>query len=329
MTSFKNIALSVVTLSMMFVAWVFAAAAPTGLNDEKTTGSSVTLSWNEVPNALGYYLYYGKQPAVGGDYDSEVVDLIEGTSYTVEDLSANTTYYFAVTSIDEYGSESPKSEEFMAETSGATASSGNTGGDFRVNDVTVVDDTTLSINFTRPLDTSSSASQEFMIQNAQTGKEIPVDMSQVDSSIPSSVIVVVGSELAPNTKYDITVLDIRDSEGNAIEEGINGITSFTTWSSWGSTNTPEEDIEMNSASEQEEETQEELPEDTAWEEAQSSVNLGNAGQNISRDEMDKNVTVAAEKSDTLPQTGPAEWILFMVALLIAGGVFFYQTRKVK
>ncbi len=43
MTSFKNIALSVVTLSMMFTAGVFAAAAPTGLNDEKTTGSSVTL----------------------------------------------------------------------------------------------------------------------------------------------------------------------------------------------------------------------------------------------------------------------------------------------
>ncbi len=72
-------------------------------------GQSVTLAWNadSDPAATGYTIYWG---TVSGNYvDSE--DTGTNTTVTITNLTAGTTYYFAVTAYDGVGDESSDSTE--------------------------------------------------------------------------------------------------------------------------------------------------------------------------------------------------------------------------
>ncbi len=71
--------------------------------------SQVTLAWdqNTEPDLDGYKLYYGN---ASGDY-SQVIDVGDTTMYTVTNLTAGNTYYFAVTAHDASGYESDYSNE--------------------------------------------------------------------------------------------------------------------------------------------------------------------------------------------------------------------------
>lgn len=75
------------------------------------TGVMATLSWDPVsdPSVRGYRLYYGLLPHA---YDSSV-DAGPATTYTVANLQADTTYYFAVTAYNSAG-ESGYSNEVSA-----------------------------------------------------------------------------------------------------------------------------------------------------------------------------------------------------------------------
>ena len=76
---------------------------------------NATLSWDapttntdgtELTDLAGYKVYYGTSSGV---YDN-VIDVAEGTTYTLTDISP-ATYYFAVTAYDEGENESDYSNE--------------------------------------------------------------------------------------------------------------------------------------------------------------------------------------------------------------------------
>jgi hypothetical protein len=69
---------------------------------------SVTLAWNPSlsTNIVGYNVHYG---LASGVYNS--VASVTGTNVTITGLAAGTTYYFAVTTVDALGVESPFSNE--------------------------------------------------------------------------------------------------------------------------------------------------------------------------------------------------------------------------
>jgi len=99
---------------------------PTGLGpDETTQGSSwagpvlnspvagdgqVDLSWNTVPDADGYKVYYGTVSSVYG----APVDVGNVTSYTVPELTNGTTYYFVVTAYNVTGESTNSNEQSAA-----------------------------------------------------------------------------------------------------------------------------------------------------------------------------------------------------------------------
>lgn len=58
----------------------------------RKAGKSVVLSWKDRPLAQGYNIYQ----AQGEHGDYKMIDTTENTSYTVENLTANTTYFFRV-----------------------------------------------------------------------------------------------------------------------------------------------------------------------------------------------------------------------------------------
>ena len=81
---------------------------------------SATLSWtaNSESDLAGYRVYYGTSPRTGTDpkvctmcgYTTKV-DVGNVTTYTVANLTNNTTYYFSVTAYDNSGNESAFSLE--------------------------------------------------------------------------------------------------------------------------------------------------------------------------------------------------------------------------
>ena len=74
--------------------------------------ASVTLRWqaNSEPDISGYNVYFGTQSR---DYGSPI-PAGNTTSYTVDNLTEGTTYYFALTAIDTSGNESGYSVEVVA-----------------------------------------------------------------------------------------------------------------------------------------------------------------------------------------------------------------------
>jgi hypothetical protein len=74
-------------------------------------------------DVVGYNVYYGTQ---SGHYTTEV-NAGNTTTYTVSNLQAGSTYYFAVTAYDSYGYESAYSNE-VASTAGGDSGGGGGGG---------------------------------------------------------------------------------------------------------------------------------------------------------------------------------------------------------
>lgn len=92
--------------------------APTNFRLSQTS-SSVNLSWNRVSGASGYYVCR----ALPSDDQYAVIEETTSTSYTDYDVSAGTTYYYAVAAVDangEYGDLAEKSITFNG--------SGSSGG---------------------------------------------------------------------------------------------------------------------------------------------------------------------------------------------------------
>ena len=57
---------------------------------------------------------------------------------------------------------------------------------------------------------------------------MPVTETKIDPVTPTKVIVTVGTQLDPKSSYSLTVIQAKDTTGNNIQEGVNGIKEFNT-----------------------------------------------------------------------------------------------------
>ncbi len=82
-------------------------------------GQSVVLAWSPSisTDVVGYRIYYG---TASGNYMDQVA-VGSTNSTTISDLADGATYYFAATSLDEAGNESPFSNEAIYQVPSAAA----------------------------------------------------------------------------------------------------------------------------------------------------------------------------------------------------------------
>ena len=73
----------------------------------RLTSGQVTLSWNDVPQAVGYDVHLLTTPSVTALNAIKTPDV--ASPITITDLEPGTTYYFVVTAVNESG-ESAVSE---------------------------------------------------------------------------------------------------------------------------------------------------------------------------------------------------------------------------
>ncbi len=102
-------------LSLTLISCGGSAENPTNAGTENITDKSgvATLSWlapdentdsSQLVDLAGYKIYYGEQ--ADNLTESINIDGINLTSYVIENLSSNTTYYFSITAINSQNMES-------------------------------------------------------------------------------------------------------------------------------------------------------------------------------------------------------------------------------
>jgi len=80
-------------------------ATPTGLATIPATSTSITISWNSVTEATGYYLY--RSTSSEGPFDKLDTGTLTTTSYTDDNgILTNTTYYYKVAAYNSAGESS-------------------------------------------------------------------------------------------------------------------------------------------------------------------------------------------------------------------------------
>ena len=69
---------------------------------------TVIIAWPKVPNAISYNIYWNDSPGVTKHNGKKISNV--KSPHTIEGLKRGTTYYFVITSVNEFG-ESEESEE--------------------------------------------------------------------------------------------------------------------------------------------------------------------------------------------------------------------------
>lgn len=308
-----------------------ATQAPWEIQATMTSDTSIEIDWEDVDNVLWYYIYYGESSWIWGDYDIEWVDLIESSEFTLEDLKAETRYYIAVTAVDDTWSESSPSPELEATTLNAWSEAQAVS--LRIVEASVVDDTSIEMTFSLDMESWSNAQRQFIIENIESGEEIWVDISDVVPGKPQNILAILDRKLQSSSQYKITVIDVRDINGNTIESWIDAFVNFTTpavftnvlESAW-----PQQDTTSNETSNETDmientSTNVDISENLELETVINTQNTpqgNNAGTTISTEEIAENTLNTAADNDKLPQTGPEHWILFLIAVMISTWLFY-------
>jgi hypothetical protein len=191
---------------------------------------SVTLSWDPATDNVGvagYYLYTGVNPADGdeNDYEFGSVAVENGaTSYTLENLTNNLTYYFAVTAFDAEGNES---EVYSSEVESTPEES--EVGDFTaptVSDAEALTSTLVMVEFSEEVAIPEDGASAFSLE-ATDGSLLDVIDAYV-SSDDASIVMLVTTEQIAGAQYILTAgIEITDNNGNPLESGTSDTAVFS------------------------------------------------------------------------------------------------------
>lgn len=170
---------------------------------------SVTVSWdaNTETDLEGYNVYYGLESK---NY-SDVLDVGNVNSVSLSELSADQTYFFAVTAYDLTGNESPFSDEVSATitaTDGGDANSDTT----RPKVVAVVPrgETQIDLIFSEPVDKSSAEN----VANYSISNGVTIIGAVLDAD--PTIVHLITSAHTRGVDYILVVKNVADVNGNMV-----------------------------------------------------------------------------------------------------------------
>lgn len=332
----KHFFISLALLPVFFFSYisVYAIEAPTNLRATEVWSQSFTLSWDRVTGAVGYYHYIGTSSK---NY-KDGIDLIEWTQKKIENIDPTKKYYISVTSVDAEGTESKYSQEFIFNSNNLTSSWSEDV--FRISEAKILNKSTLELEFTKDISVSVDSEKLFRLEQKSNGKQYPIVLSEVSKDNAKKLIVVLDEELVVDTKYELTVLNIESATGETIESWIDAFLAFNTPTSFSSSKEDSSinDKEFPSAGSQESEKKEEVSvwkKDTDKDNTKTSTSklqkvdiswMG--GKTISIPTSQSSLQKVTSENESLPQTGPREWMLVIVALMLwAFGVFLFKNKE--
>ena len=265
------------------------------------SGTTVKLSWASVTGATSYQAQYDeKQPdlndvnsayAYAADFAAS-----EGATATGEiaNLKPSTKYYLIVSAFDAQGRESDVASteiSFTTEAAAAVsapASTGSVAAAFGLDGaaVTTVDATTIRLSFNADLDAAKDVSVSVVsnLDKSDLGATAVADPTDAKSAV-----VTLATPMALDSSYALTVKAATDAAGRSIPAGTDAVREFT-YAAASSTG------------------------------AAATSTVASASADIAAAPVALNAAPAATAaaSGKLPATGPAETVVVLMALALAG-----------
>lgn len=326
-----------IKVSVLFF-WIFIYSLSFALNIssdiklEEASKNSLKISFEEVPWAIWYYLYYDTKSVTDWNYSFEWSDIYDSNVITIQDLKPNTTYYLAVSVYDEDYKEWDLSKEFSFKTIWWSTDA------LQLENIEVVDTRTLKLEFNYNLDTNLQ--REFLISNKNYETQ---EINIIDSEIENWNLVFINLEkdLDILWEYSITILNLSWTSWETIEAWVDWKEDFII-----PEDTPffvEVTIDNNDINNQEDlnnddnfstwvvDSDEILENDlnSAWPEEIQSWSIGIDWQNLSNDDLAKTTVNATSNTEKLPSTWPESIILFFLAIIFWLIVFLFRKKEIK
>ncbi len=205
------------------------------------TSTWVVLEWDKVGAAAAYIVKYSKESVAtstdpNAQYTDET-DQVTETWATIADLEPSTAYYFSVVAVDEEGNESNTfSDELNIVTDAVwlnaapaawtwTEVKAQSWASLAIQSINVIDNKSLSLEFNTAL---SIDPVKVKITKTSDNSDLPVSEVTQDPTAPNKVVVKIATVIDPSSSYSLTVISAKDTSGNNIQEGANGVKEFTT-----------------------------------------------------------------------------------------------------
>jgi len=304
-------------LSLITFSNSFALVLEWDINLDNATSDSLSLSWEPVDGALWYFVYYDTvSHADDKEYSNSTDDMIDGTGVTLENLSPDTDYYIALRVVDWDWNEWDFSKEFVYSTLAEE------NKNLYIEWVQVANKNKVLVNFNVDIDKTKDIEFKIEDKNDET-KTIDINNINVEWN---QVQLDLADDLEANKTYTLTVISLTGINWETINAWVDGVIDFNTW----------DEVELNSASEtysdeaevNEEETETGTTDTNTWE-TLTGTELNSAWvdlntwtttlswTNLNNEDIKKTAELAAKKTEKLPKTGPTEWLLLILALLVA------------
>jgi len=304
----------------------YGIATPTNLKVDSSTSSSVNLSWDPLDGAFMYSVYYSKVPWTEKTPENQT-DYAENNSIEVTNLEQG-TYYFSVIAIDDWWEESLLSNEIKVDVGL------NDDSSFILKSIWVLSLNWIELTFSQQLEDIESLEEDLKILDTNTPTDLlPTESIEnilgefkiVNKNDVTDIYKVIKTEINPddntkllltldrdtqiNNEYELTVMEIKNTEGKNIETGVDSTKVFLV-KDIDYSDEEAVKMELNSASEQSQ----------SWKIVNKSWVNSVSGSGVE-------LLSVAEANKALPGTWPEHLVILVLSLIIWLGFFAYKVKK--
>ena len=214
-----------IVLFFTFIFESLAINAPSYIDLNSKTSSSISISWENMDDAYRYYVNYSTETWLNNGYDNQSDELLTN-SYELVDLPTNSTYYISVISVDKVWEISIFSDEIIVDISDWTDENIN-DDNFILESVNVASSNILELIFSGPLDNSTDAVREFKITNKNDSLDkFEVISSEINELNNNKLYITLDENIEIWNEYEVVIIAITDSNGNNIESWIDNSEVF-------------------------------------------------------------------------------------------------------
>ena len=289
---------------------------------ENLASDSVDLFWNWDDGIFYYQIVYWVSTE---EWETKSTDLIDSQNYTLNGLKENTTYNFTVVWYNELWDEWFISNELEL----VTLTSENEAKDsFYLEDANMVSKSKIELTFSNPLDNTDWTQREFNIENINDINDyFTVVNTEISEDNENALIIELDWEPTIWAEYSVVALAITDKYNQTIENWVDLDATFI-WIE------VEEIVEEEIVEEEvisEEVNEEEIIEEDDLNAASDEVVVETpavTGTDLSADEFKNNVLNVADENTTLPETGPEQVLIFILAFILWALVFVFKFKRI-
>ncbi len=292
---------------------------------EESWLTTTKISWDSVPWAIWYYVYYSKES--GKNY--KMSEPVWENTYTLTNLEPNIKYYTLITAFDDNWIETPYSPELSFDT--IRASRNIDYSKFWLIDVKATNFDKLLLSFTMPLENSESSIRNFKI--SQNWKEMSwVKESKITEDDETKLELTLDRQLS-SWEFDLIILSIKSKSLKTIEEWVYSETKFVV---------PLEFKEIipvvKPAVDNNFNPQDDKPKDNpsyvkkaepVWVDLNSANPIDDKNNWIFWKKVEtkwSNPSVVAWDTKKLPQSWPQEYFLLILSFILASTFLFFRKK---